>query len=136
MAKKAESAGEEKVYIIPLRRDWVNVGRIRRANRAVSNVKIFVKKHTHSKDVTVSQKVNEFLWSGGPKKPPGKIKVKVSVSEGRASVRMLDELSLEEEKRKALAQKDDKAGAKPAEMKEVAKVEAQKPEEAVPEAKK
>jgi large subunit ribosomal protein L31e len=113
MAEKKSEVTLERVYNIPLRRVWLKVSRITRANRSVSEVKNFVKRHTKAKEVKVSQNVNSLIWASGIKKPPGMITVKVKVEAGIASVRLPDEITLEEEKKKFL----EKKGAKKEEVK-------------------
>jgi large subunit ribosomal protein L31e len=113
MAEKKSEVTLERVYNIPLRRVWVKVSRITRANRSVTEVRDFVKRHTKAKEVKVSQNVNSLIWASGIKKPPGMITVKVKVEAGIASVRLPDEITLEEEKKKFL----EKKGAKKEEVK-------------------
>jgi large subunit ribosomal protein L31e len=141
MAEKKSEVTLERVYNIPLRRVWVKVSRITRANRSVSEVRNFVKRHTKAKEVKVSQNVNSLIWASGIKKPPGMITVKVKVEAGIASVRLPDEITLEEEKKKFL----EKKGAKKEEVKaeeaaapaaEEAKAETKAKEEPVAEEKK
>ncbi len=108
MAKK-EAPIEEKVYNIPLRSEWIAVGRVARTKKAVSAVKSFISRHTRAQNVMISEELNRTLWSSGAKKPPGKIKVKASIDKtGRAIVRMPGEITLEEEKKRILSKKDEK----------------------------
>lgn len=74
MAEKAI----EKVYTIPLRSGWVREPRSKRSNRAIRDVKVFVVKHTKSKDVKISKGINELIFSRGFQKPPPRIKVEVT----------------------------------------------------------
>ena len=78
MAKKTE-APVEKVYVIPLRKAVIATRRVMRAKKAVGTIKLFIMRHTRSKDVRLSQQLNHYLWAHGAKKPPAKVKVKVSV---------------------------------------------------------
>jgi len=69
---------EEKIYIIPLRKEWLKVPRWKRSRKAVRAVREYLIKHMKSEDVKLGKYLNEFIWKRGMKKPPGKIKVKVS----------------------------------------------------------
>ncbi len=68
---------DELVYTIPLR-EVFNSPRTRRANKAVKIVKDFIKKHTKAEEVKLDSSVNEALWMRGIRKPPRRIKVKVT----------------------------------------------------------
>jgi large subunit ribosomal protein L31e len=114
--KKPEIASEH-VFTIPLRREWSGTRRVMRAKRSVSSVSRFIIRKTHAKSVRMSQKLNVALWSGGAKNPPARIRVKASIdSEGLASVKLPEEITLEDEKKKFLEGKKEgkKEGAKEA----------------------
>jgi len=66
---------KERLYVIPLRKEWLKVARRKRAKRAVTAIKLFLTKHMKAKDVKISQKLNEKVWFRGVQKPPAKIKV-------------------------------------------------------------
>jgi len=129
MAKKTE-VPVEKVYVIPLRKAVIATRRVMRSKKAVGTIKLFIMRHTRSKDVRLSQQLNSYLWAHGAKKPPAKVKVKVSVDpEGIARARLPEEMSLEEEKKMILAkEKKPAAAAEPAKAPEAA-AENKPPEE-------
>ncbi|MBN1896725.1 MAG: 60S ribosomal protein L31 [Candidatus Aenigmarchaeota archaeon] len=134
--KKAKMSTDEKIYNIPLRSSYKSGTRIERTKKSVKAVKEYVTKHTHTPEVRISEKLNTTLWSGGAKKPLHKITVKVTISEGTASVRLPDEITLAEEKKKFLDKKDEKAEEKPDEaVKEEPEAEVND-EQPVPEDKK
>lgn len=110
MAKdKKPEITSEHVFTIPLRSEWSKARRIMRTKRSVSSVRLFIIKNTRAKSVKISTKLNETLWTGGAKNPPSKIRVKASVdSEGLASVKLPEEITLEEEKKKFLGKKKSK----------------------------
>ncbi|MEM5872083.1 MAG: 50S ribosomal protein L31e [Candidatus Aenigmatarchaeota archaeon] len=81
----------ERLYIIPLRREWVNEPRSKRCNRAIRDIKEFVKKHAKTKHVSISQALNELIFSRGFQKPPGKIKVLVKGDKERVTVQLPSE---------------------------------------------
>ncbi|MEO2154529.1 MAG: 50S ribosomal protein L31e, partial [Nanoarchaeota archaeon] len=51
--------------------------RWRRAKKAISVVKQFLKRHMKVEEVKLSNEINEYIWQNGAKNPPGKISVKV-----------------------------------------------------------
>jgi len=74
----AEKTNEiERVYTITLRRSWVEEPRTKRCNRAIKDIKAFVKRHTKAKMVSISKGLNEVIFARSFQKPPGKIKVEV-----------------------------------------------------------
>ena len=123
--KKPETT--EKIYIIPLRRVWVDVPRVTKTRRSVSAVRDYVAKHTHASEVKISEKLNRTLWAGGAKKPLSKIRVKVVITEGAADVRLPEEITLEEEKKKFLEKAKEKKAGK-AGKEDAAKAEEKKEE--------
>ncbi len=118
MAKdKKKEITTEHVFTVPLRSQWKKTRRVMRVKRSVSALKSFIMKNTRAKSVKISTKLNDALWTGGAQHPPPRIRVKASVdSEGLASVKLPDEITLEEEKKKFLEEK--KAKGKPGDGKE------------------
>ena len=79
--KEAEEGEKEfKLYTIPLREAF-NVPKSRRASKAIKVIKEFLKRHTKS-DVKLTGPLNEAVWDRGIKKPPRRIRVKVTEKEG------------------------------------------------------
>ena len=115
---------DERVYTIPLRREWIKYPRGRRVNRSVNVVRSFIRKHTKAEDVKLSVGINEYLWMSGIQKPPGKVKVTVRLEEGKAFARLPEEKPPEPEKKtkkvkekspEAPEKKDEKPTAAPKE---------------------
>lgn len=78
---------EEKIYTIPLRHVWVVTPRVKRAPRAVRDVRDFVAHHMKAEEVAISNEVNEAIWSRSINKPPRKITVRaVKDKEGKVIV--------------------------------------------------
>ncbi|MGD6851813.1 MAG: 50S ribosomal protein L31e [Candidatus Bathyarchaeia archaeon] len=88
--KKEEEIAEERFYTIPLQKALIRPPK-KRAPRAMSLLKIFVKKHMKLEmkvdeeeeavelpQLIVTQEVNEKIWGRGIEKPPRKIKVRVT----------------------------------------------------------
>jgi len=106
MAKKTEQQTGERIYTIPLRREWIKAPRNKRGNRAVSAVRAFLIRHMHASDARLSQRLNETIWTRGIQKPPSKVKVKVNMQETIAIARLPEELVLEKEKKEAKGLKE------------------------------
>lgn len=68
----------KRTYTVPLRRGFANTPRYRRANKAVTILKDFLKKHMKSDTLKLGPKLNELLWQHGMRNPPGKVKVDVT----------------------------------------------------------
>lgn len=127
MAKKETSVSEERIYIIPIRREWLKVPRNQRGKRAVNVVRNFLSRHMHSDDIRLSQKLNERIWKSGIKKPPSKVKVKVSVKDGIVTARLPEEIEITkgEKKGKLEGLKKKMVGVKKGETKGAVKSETQ-----------
>ncbi|MEM4263751.1 MAG: hypothetical protein QW666_02540 [Candidatus Woesearchaeota archaeon] len=75
----------ERTYIIPLRKEWLKVPKYKRAKKAVTAVKQFLKKHLKVKrevrddysDILLGRYLNLELWHHGIRNPPSRIKVTV-----------------------------------------------------------
>lgn len=79
----------EKTYVIPLREAF-NAPRMKRANKAVKIVKEFLIRHTKAGNVNLDSSVNDVLWERGRKKPPRRIKVKVTTEEDTATASLVE----------------------------------------------
>ena len=80
MAKKqADSKPElERVYNVPLRKEYQKSPRWRRTKKATIALREFLQKHMKSENVKISREVNEKLWQHGIRNPPHHIKVNVT----------------------------------------------------------
>ncbi|MCD6547079.1 MAG: 60S ribosomal protein L31 [Nanoarchaeota archaeon] len=65
----------ERTYVVPLRKDVLKKARWKRAKRAVSTLRNFIKRHMKTDIVKISKEVNEFIWQFGGKRVPSKVKV-------------------------------------------------------------
>ena len=65
----------ERVYNIPLRKEFLKAPRYARTKRAVSAVKHFVLRHMKAKEIKIGQYINLELWKNGIKNPPHHVKV-------------------------------------------------------------
>lgn len=81
---------EERIYTVPLGRAWI-VPRYRRAEKAITVLRKFVKRHMKPEEVIIDTAVNEAIWKHGIKNPPRKIRVKLSKdSEGLVTVTLAE----------------------------------------------
>ena len=74
----------ERIYIIPLRREYMKAPKYKRAKRAVAAVRNFlcrhmkVEKHLATKQLKLGPQLNLEIWKHGIKNPPCRVKVNVS----------------------------------------------------------
>ena len=68
---------QERIYTIPLGRAWI-APRWRRAEKAISLLRKFVKRHMKPNKTVIEPSVNEKIWRNGAYNPPRKIRVKLS----------------------------------------------------------
>lgn len=68
---------EERIYTIPLRKEFNKTVEFNRAKKAVSATREFLQKHMKSNNVKLGKYLNEYLLSRGRKNPPLKVQVKV-----------------------------------------------------------
>ncbi len=75
-----EEIQEERIYVVPLAKDFRKAPNWNRTKRAVKTLRNFVNCHMKPEALYVSQEVNERLWENGIKNPPRKIRVRVTKS--------------------------------------------------------
>jgi len=110
--KKSEVKTEEKIFTVPLRSAWKPARRIEKTKKSVKAVREYVSNHTRTAEVSISEKLNTVLWSGGAKKPLHTVKIKVNLAGGKASAMLPDEITFDEEKKKFLEKETKKAEKK------------------------
>ncbi len=89
-SKKKEEPEEivlERVYNIPLRREWLKAPKYKRAKKAVKALKQFIIKHMKAEDVKIGKHLNLEIWKHGIKNPPHHIKVR-AVKDKKGLVRV------------------------------------------------
>lgn len=79
---------EEKLFTIPLRREWLRVPRWRRSKRAVDAVRHFVTRFAKAKEVKIGKWLNLALWECGAKSPPPRVYVKITKDKDTARVEL------------------------------------------------
>jgi len=65
----------ERVYNIPIRKEWLRAPSYKRAKRAIDAVRAFLKKHMKSENVKLGRMLNMNVWERGIKRPPHHVKV-------------------------------------------------------------
>ena len=77
MTAKKQDTAVERVYNVPLRKEFLKVPRWKRTKKAVAALRQFLSRHMKSEDVRISKELNEKLWDNGIKNPPHHVKVTV-----------------------------------------------------------
>jgi len=98
----------ERIYNIPLRKEYQKAPSYKHSSKAMRAIKEFILKHTKADDVKVGKYLNQLIWKNGPKNPPHKVNVKVVVEEKIAKVELVDAPveEVKEEKKKPAAKKE------------------------------
>ncbi len=65
----------ERVYNVPLRKEFHKVPRWRKTKKAAKALREFLVKHMKSENIKIGTDVNEKLWNHGIRNPPHHIKV-------------------------------------------------------------
>jgi ribosomal protein L31E len=125
--KKKKAKAEitlERVYNVPLRRQWLKAPKYKRAKKATTTLRQFLAKHmkTDLDKVKIGKYANLKIWERGMRNPPHHIKVTVKKDEEGMVFAELEGAPVEEKKEE---KKRAKREAKPAE----------KPEEEAPKSK-
>ncbi len=68
----------KRVYNIPLRKEFLNAPRYKRAKKAITALKEFLSRHMRSDDVRLGKHLNMKIWERGIKNPPHHVQVNVT----------------------------------------------------------
>jgi len=116
--KQSETESEpERIYTVPLRREWLKAPSYKRAKRAVNTLRKFLSRHMKCEEsnVRIGRWLNMKIWERGIKKPPGKVKIKVKrekiEKEGKETIEIIS-AELIELPKKALREKEKTEKAK------------------------
>jgi ribosomal protein L31E len=128
----------ERVYNVPLRRQWLKAPKYRRAKKATTTLREFLAKHmkTDLGKVKIGKYANLKIWERGMRNPPHHIKVTAKKDEEGIVFAELEGAPVEEKKEE---KKPAKKAAKPKEEEkktEAKPVEEKKPAEKPKEEKK
>lgn len=142
MAKKKETSKSvlERVYNVPLRKEYMKAPNWKRTPKAVKALREFMIRHMKSEDIVIGKYANQLLWKDGIKNPPHHIKVNaVKDEKGRVFVELVDlpgKAKREEAKLKELEKKaKEKEAAKPSAKKDEKETKEAQFEEIVEKAK-
>ncbi len=100
----------ERIYNVPLRREFLKVPKYKRAKKAVVALRSFLVKHMKSENVVISKDVNEYIWDNGIENPPHHVKVLAKKEGEKVFVDLADkkESKAKLEKEKKLEKKREK----------------------------
>jgi large subunit ribosomal protein L31e len=98
----------ERTYTIPLRKAFLKAPTYSRTNRAVSEVRKYLERHTKSNQVLLGEELNRALWARGDSKPPAKVTVFVKKEDDKVYA----ELAGRDFKKKDFSQKEETAKPK------------------------
>ena len=91
---------EEKIYTVPLRREFLKVAKYNRYKKAMKALKEFLKRHL-KEDVKIGKYLNEEVTKSR-KNPPGKVKIRVEGEKGKYKAELVnaprEEIKKEDEK--------------------------------------
>jgi len=93
---------EEKIYTINLRKELIKTPRWKRANKAISLIREFIKRHMKTDKVKINASLNERIWSRSREKPPMRVRVKATKeADGTVRVELFEmiEEEVKEEKK-------------------------------------
>ncbi len=104
MAEKEKKQQIERLYNIPLRKEFLKVPRYRRAEKAVFAIRAFISKHMKADIVKIGEQLNELIWQNGIRNPPSKVAVKAVKRED--SVVEVELATLKEKRKKEVKVKE------------------------------
>ena len=67
----------ERVYNVPLRKEFQKAPKYKRAKKAITALREFLEKHMKSDNIKLGKFVNELIWKHGIKNPPHHVKISV-----------------------------------------------------------
>ena len=67
---------EERIYTIPLRREFLKAPSYKRSKKAISTIRTFLMRHMKAEDVKIGKYLNLEILKHGRKNPPPRVKVK------------------------------------------------------------
>jgi large subunit ribosomal protein L31e len=140
---------DERTYTIPLRREVLKAPAKKRAKKAVTAVKEFIKRHMKGDTIVIGNELNMLLWRRGIENPPSKVEVITKKSDDTVFVNLVGkpiepvkieqkttqdkQNMLEEQLSKITGKKDKPAEATASEKTETAKKPESSPAASAPE---
>ena len=80
---------EEKIYTIPLRREWQKVPIYKRSGKAIRATKQFLSKHL-KQEVRLGVYLNEYIWKQGNRHPPARVKVRIEEEDKKLTAELIN----------------------------------------------
>jgi len=112
----------EKIFTIPLRKDWLKAPRYKRGKRAIHSLRDYLSKHL-KKEVRIGKYLNSEIWARGNRKPPARVKIRIEEDKDKLTAELINaprEIKKEEKKKGKLETLKDKVGGEKREIKETA----------------
>lgn len=89
MVKERSGGISERIYTIPLRA-VKKAPRWKRSNRAIRLILEYLERHTKSDRIVLDSGINVKVWERGSKKPPSKIRVRVTEEKDAIKAELLE----------------------------------------------
>ncbi|MBS3151316.1 60S ribosomal protein L31 [Candidatus Woesearchaeota archaeon] len=80
---------EERIYTIPLRKEWLKVPVYKRSRKAITATKQFLFRHL-KKEVNVGPYLNEYIWKQGNRHPPARVKIRIEDEKGKLTAELIN----------------------------------------------
>ncbi len=87
---KTELKTLERIYVIPLRKEFLKTPKWKRSKKSVNIIQKFVMRHMKVEKVLIGKELNEKIWERGSENPPSKIKVRCIKTENKCTVNLFD----------------------------------------------
>lgn len=122
----------ERIYNIPLRKEWLKAPKYRRAKKAISAIRKFLARHmrTEEEKIKVGKWLNMNIWEHGIKYPPHHIKIRavkdgdiVKVELQELPKEAIEEMKKQEQKKETKEKEKEEAKEKKEEEKKEAEEE-------------
>ncbi|MBI4017031.1 MAG: 50S ribosomal protein L31e [Candidatus Aenigmarchaeota archaeon] len=107
----------ERTLTIPLRKEWLNAPKYRRAKRAVAAVFDFLGRHMKSSDVKLGRYLNLEIWKHGINNPPSRVRVTAKKDDKGAVFAELFDAPIEKKVQKVEKKKSVKSSEESVEVK-------------------
>ncbi len=100
----------ERMYNVPLRKEFLKVPKYKRAKKAVTALREFLIRHMKSENIIIGKDVNEYIWDKGIENPPHHVKIIAKKEDDKVFVSLADkkESKAEKEKKEKLEKKREK----------------------------
>lgn len=80
---------EEKIYTIPLRKEWLKVPIYKRSRKAITATKQFLLRHL-KKEVNIGPYLNQYIWKQGRRHPPARVKIRIEEEKERLTAELIN----------------------------------------------